>query len=148
MALVTQTAYADRPVMGLEGQIWDMTDNNAVVSRLVETVAGIGFGKAVIQGTADAQVKLGAAGVYIGVTVIDRTLLPEDADTYAQNTSAAVLIKGSFLAKPIEAVVAGDPVYRTATGTLGKTASGNTLIANAMWETSAAANGIAVIRLR
>lgn len=146
MATVTQANYNDRPPIGVVGQCADMTTSD-VVSRVCET-GPIAFGLAVIKGTTDKQAKLGAAGVFIGITVEDKTLLPDNADTYVAGGAIAIATRGSWFASPTEAVAYGDAVYRAADGTLNKTSSGNTLIANAYWGSTTAANGIGIIVLR
>lgn len=101
---------------GYEGQIADMRLSD-VISRVCEP-ASIGFGLAVIRGTADNQVKLGAAGEFIGLTVRDITLPAANEDVYKAGNTIGLMVKGTMFCKAIAAVSAGDPVYRTATGTL------------------------------
>lgn len=145
MATITQVDYLDRPPVGMAGQIADLTDASSV-SRVAED-ATLAFGVAVIQGTADRHVKVGAGGAFIGVTLLDKTLLPEPTvDTYVQNNGVNVLIRGAVFVKAVAAVAAGDVVHYTATGTLTNT--GGTLVPNARWETTTAANGIGIVRLR
>jgi len=141
-----QTTYLDKAPVGYVGEIADLGLSD-VISRAVEGGAGIGFGLAVIQGTADEQCKLGAAGVFLGITVKDVALPKSRGDKYAQYDVAAILTKGVILVTAGEAVNAGDAVYRTAAGVLNKTSSGNTLIANARWETSAGNGALAKLRL-
>lgn len=143
--MAIQTTYSDRIGLGYAGQVTDMTLTD-IVSREVETAA-VGFGKPVIQGTADHGCKVGAAGVFIGITVRDVTLPPGNADEYGVGDTAAIMTKGTMFVTAGEAVVAGDVVYRTTAGVLNKTSSGNTLIVGARWETSAASGALARIRL-
>lgn len=141
-----QTTYNETLDVGFVGQVSDMGLSD-IISREVETAAGINFGLAVVQGTGDHQCKLGAAGVFLGITVKDVTLDAAKADKYAQYDTCAIMTRGVIFVTAGEAVVAGDAVYRTAAGVLNKTAAGNTLIANARWETSAANGALARIRL-
>jgi len=101
---------------GYEGQIAD-TRLSDVVSRVCEP-ASIGFGKAVIRGTDPKQVKLGAAGEFIGITVRDIALPAANSDVYTQYDNVGVMVKGSMFVTAAAAVTFGDPVYRTPTGTL------------------------------
>lgn len=101
---------------GYEGQIADMRLSD-VISRVCEP-ASVGFGLAVIRGTADNQVKLGAAGEFIGLSIRDVTLPAANEDVYKAGNTIGVMVKGTMFCKAIAAVSAGDPVYRTATGTL------------------------------
>lgn len=112
-----QSTYLDRQPVGYAGQIADLGLAD-VISREVEDSGGIGFGLAVIQGSADHGVKLGAAGEFIGLSVRDVSLPPGQSDTYAQNDTAAVMIRGVMWAKALAAVTKGDPVYYTSAGGL------------------------------
>lgn len=144
--MAVQTTYASRLSNGHVGEIADLGESD-VISRLVETSAGIGWGLAVIQGTADDQCNIGAAGVFLGITVRDPSVPPGNSDKYIQNDTAAILREGVIWVTAGEAVSAGDAVYRTAAGALNKTASGNTLVAGARWETSAGSGALAKLRL-
>lgn len=140
-----QTTYAERHTIGKLGEIADLGQSD-VISREVEPTS-IAFGLAVVQGTADDQCKLGAAGSFLGISVRDTTLPVTRGDAYAQYDTAAIMRKGVIWVTAGEAVVAGDVVYRTSAGVLNKTSSGNTLVANARWETSAASGALAKLRL-
>lgn len=145
MPTVQSSYVATMPAYTL-GQV-SRTGLQDTITRECEPAGGIGFGLAVVQGTADHQAKLGAAGVFIGITVKDITLDSSRSDKYAQYDSMAVLTKGVIAVTAGEDVVAGDVVYRTSTGTLNKTSSGNTLIANARWETTTASGAVGLLRL-
>lgn len=140
-----QSTYNATIANGAVGQVADLSLSD-VISRECEP-ASIGFGVAVVQGTADHQAKTGAAGVFIGITVRDVTLDARRNDAYAQYDTMGVMTKGVIWVTAGEAVVAGDVVYRTTAGVLNKTSSGNTLIANARWETSAGNGALAKLRL-
>lgn len=101
---------------GYEGQIAD-TRLSDVVSRLCEP-ASIGFGLAVIKGTADNEVKLGAGGLFVGLSVRDIALPAANEDVYKAGNTVGVMVKGTMFCKAIDAVSAGDPVYRKSDGTL------------------------------
>lgn len=144
--MALQTTYNETMAAFVEGMIPDMRTPGADVSRNVETAAGIGFGKAVGQGTADRQIKAistGEATVFTGVTVRDTTQLQ---DSYPQYETARVRTKGPVVVAVSVAVSAGDTAYVIpASGLFTKTASGNTKIGT--FETSAEANGLAVLTL-
>ena len=141
-----QSTYLSKQPEALLGMEADMMPAEKV-SRLIEG-GDVPFGRAVVQGTADNQVKLGAAGVFIGITVKDVGLDPAQGDKYVVGDTANIMTKGTMFVTAAEAVVAGDPVYRTATGTLNKTSSGNTLIVGALWETSVGSGALGRIRLK
>jgi hypothetical protein len=140
-----QTNYLATHARWVEGMIPNM-EPNVIVTRLAEDVEGIGFGKVCVQGTADNQVVDSEATVkFAGIAVLDTT---RPTGKYEQYDNVAVIKKGPVVVLTSEAVAVGDPVYYTpATGVLSKTATSNTLIANAQWDTSTTAAGLAVLRL-
>lgn len=140
-----QSAYLATHARWVEGMIPNM-EPNVIVTRLAEDVEGIGFGKVCVQGTADNQVVDSEATVkFAGIAVLDTT---RPTGKYEQYDNVAVIKKGPVVVLTSEAVAVGDPVYYTpATGVLSKTATSNTLIANAQWDTSTTAAGLAVLRL-
>lgn len=141
-----QTTYNATMPVGSLGQVAN-TELTNVISRECEGSSGIGFGLAVIQGTADHQAKVGSAGVFLGITVKDVTLDSSRSDKYAQYDTMAIMTKGVIWVTAGEDVSAGDSVYRTSTGTLNKTSASNTQIANARWETSASSGALALLRI-
>jgi len=117
--MAIQTTYLDRLPIGYAGQLADMGLSD-IMSREVEP-ASIGFGLAVIQGTGAHQCKLGAGGVFLGITVKDITLPADNADLYTTGDTAAIMFKGSMLVTASGTVAAGNPVYRSAAGALAAT---------------------------
>lgn len=117
-----------------------------IVTRVAEDAEGIGFGKVCVKGTADNQVVDSEITVpFVGIAVADPG---QPADIYAQYANVAVMKRGVVVVQASEAVAVGDPVYYTpATGALSKTATSNTLIAGAAWETSTSGAGLAALRL-
>lgn len=140
-----QPNYNKTQSIGFEGARADMRSFE-VVSRLCQP-ASIAFGKAVIRGTADNQVTIGGAGSFVGLSYRDITLPAENADVYKTGDTVGVMTRGTMYAVPTANVADGDPVYYTAAGALTNASSGNTLIPNAVWETTAASGNIAVVRL-
>lgn len=140
-----QSNYLAQHARWVEGMVLNMEPND-IVTRIAEDVEGIGFGKVAVQGTADNQVVDSEATVkFVGIAVLDIT---RPTGKYEQYENVAVMKKGVIVVAASEAVAPGDPVYYTpATGVLSKTASSNTLIANASWETSRDAANLAALRL-
>ena len=118
-----------------------------MISRTVETDPGIEFGKPVMQGVADKGVVLasGSGIKFVGITVLDNVGRYGYPNGFALRDSARVMTKGVIWVEAAVAVAAGDPVTVTTTGTFSNT--GGTAIANARWDTSAQANGLAQVRL-
>lgn len=139
-----QTVYPDRMAPFVEGQIPDMRSPAMDVSRNVETVAGLGFGKAVAQGTADRQCRVWASGgKFVGVSLLDTT---RRGDLYARYDTAVVRQIGPVVVKAAVAVAAGDNAYIVAAdGTFTNVASGNTLVGK--YETSGAVGALVVLNL-
>ena len=140
-----QTNYSAQHARWIEGMVLNMEPSD-IVSRLCEDVEGIGFGKVAVQGTADNQVVDSEATVkFCGIAVLDET---QPTGKYEQYATAAIMKKGVIVVQASVAVAVGDPVYYVpATGVLTNSASGNTLIANAQWDTSTAGAGLAALRL-
>jgi hypothetical protein len=140
-----QTNYSAQHARWIEGMVLNM-EPNVIVSREVETVAGIGFGKVAQRGTSDHQIKVSAASPkYLGITVLDTT---KGGDVYAQNDTAAVMTKGVIVVQASVAVAAGDPVYFVpATGVFTNVTTSNQAIPSATFDTSTAGAGLAAVRL-
>lgn len=148
--LNVQPTYGANIAAGYPGMPATMTGWDAD-TRLIETVAGIGFGLAVSQGTGERGIIIGgtAAG-FIGVTYRDITLIPTAAltDAYPRYANAGVMVRGDIWVSPFEAVALGDPVYFAgATGRFGKTVSGNQLVAGGRWMMAGALDGLAILRI-
>jgi hypothetical protein len=111
-----QPNYDATLARGYEGQIAD-TRLSDVISRICEP-ASIGFGLAVIRGTAANEVKLGAAGEFAGLSIRDIALPAANEDVYLIGDTIGLMRKGTMFCKAIAAVTHGDKVYRTPTGTL------------------------------
>lgn len=140
-----QTTYAATHARWVEGMQLNM-EPCVIVSRVAEDVEGIGFGKVCVQGTLDNQVVDSEATVkFAGIAVLDTT---RPTNKYEQYDNVAVMKKGVIVVTASVAVAVGDPVYYVpATGVLTNSASGNTLIAGAQWDTSTSGAGLAALRL-
>lgn len=125
-----------------------------LISRTVETAAGVGFGKVVQQGTADKGCKSDLSGMtaqtYLGITMRERGVRPETPNAFAQYESALIMRKGVIWVEVAVAVTPADIVTVTlASGVIGKTAVGAGVVAipNARWESSTSGAGLAMLRL-
>jgi len=145
-----QTVYNEKIDAARVGQIANM-EPVTLISRNVEDVAAIGFGKPVMQGTLDDGCKLfaGASTEVLGITVRERSRTPENPDAFARYESARIMKKGVIWVVASVAVVAGDPVFVIpATAAFAKTnASSAIQIANARWDSSAGIGALAKVRL-
>ncbi len=140
-----QTTYAATHAAALEGMVAN-SEPSVIVSRTVEDAEGLGFGKVAVLGDTDNSVTdAEATKNFEGIAVLDPT---QPADTYAQYSTAAIMKKGIIWVQASVAVAKGDPVYFVpATGVLTNVSTSNTLIANASWDSSTGAAGLAKLRL-
>lgn len=146
-----QTAYAETMKPGKAGMVANMTNWDAD-TLICETVAGIGFGLAVGQGSDAKGGRLGAAAAtgFRGVSVRDVTLEVSAGDEYVQGQNMAILTEGDIWVVALAQVTAGqDVTFHKDNGTFSTAAadSNNFAIAGARWMTSAGAGELAVLRL-
>ncbi|ACA20239.1 conserved hypothetical protein [Methylobacterium sp. 4-46] len=141
-----QTAYSSRAAAAYEGML-AFEEPSLTVSRLVETPAGIGFGKPAFQGACDEGIAAQGA-TFRGVTLADRNVAPRNGgDLFAQGDTAPVMIRGAVWVVVAGAVAAGNPAFLTPAGAFTAAASGNVPIPNALFDSSAAPGGLARLRL-
>jgi hypothetical protein len=146
-----QTTYSQYHATAYEGMVADSRDQ-VVESRIVETAAGIGFGKVTVQGATDNQVRVAEVtrpfvGISIATNFLPETVLP--ADLYPQYSNIPILRKGPIWVTASVAVAPGDPVYYVpATGVLTNVVGANTLIVGASWRTSTTGAALAVLLLQ
>lgn len=146
--------YASDPVAALAGMIAD-TGPAEIVSRTVETSAGIGFGVPVKQGSGDHGVlaDVSAATKIFGITVRSQATAAEAVDKYPRYDTAAILRKGCIWVVVTDAggVVAGDPVWlKKSDGTFSNAdvgSAGGLSLPGCRWETSAANGALAKMRV-
>jgi hypothetical protein len=148
---VVQSTYSERLSPGIAGTFANET-NYDVDTCNCETVAGIGFGLAVSQGTADNGAVLGgaSAAVFRGVSMKDVTLVNNTVDKYAQDQNMAVATEGDIWVTVGSDVAKGaDVTFVASTGVLGSVAADGThfAIAGARWMTTAANGNLAILRL-
>ena len=149
--MAVQTTYLTEMAAAFVGMVAN-TEPNTLVSREVETSAGIGFGVPVIQGTADTQCGKVAASTdaVVGITVRDQST--ED-NTFAQNDSALLIRKGVIWVTVTDAggVAAGDDVWvKVSDGSFSNAdvgTNGSIKLAGCRWESSAANAALAKIRV-
>lgn len=153
--MAVQTSYSENIRPAVAGQIANMEDA-VLISRTVETAAGIGFGKVVKQGAgdngciSDLDTVDMTAQTYLGITVRERSVRPESPNLFAQYESARIMRKGVIWVEVAVAVAPSDIVTVTlASGAIGKTAVGAGVVAipNARWESTTGGAGLAKLRL-
>lgn len=154
MTTVVQTNYRPQIAPAMAGLVANMIDAT-IRSKNVETAAGIGFGLAVSQGTADGGCVLGGSA-FIGISVRDITqaLAMVDplsdtyntVDTYGLYCSASIISRGDIWVVAGANVAAGNAVsYNTTTGVLSTGTSGTAATGKITFTQQPAANATIVI---
>lgn len=150
--MAVQTNYSENIRAGVAGMIANMEAAD-LISREVETTAGIGFGVPVQQGTADKQVDIVGAGAteVVGITVRERSVNPATPEKFAVKETARLIRKGVIYAVNEGGVSAGDEVWVTlADGTFTNAdagSDGSIQLAGCRWDSSAADGEIALLRV-
>ena len=130
--------------VAFEGLVADM-QTSVRLSRLAE--GAVNPGRVVTQGTADNQAVQGGAGTILGISVADRTLMPDQNGVYADGNTILYLSTPAIIwcvAKV--AVAAGDAVaYDQADGGLNLL---GTQIPNAIFDSSAGIGELVKVRLK
>lgn len=140
-----QSTYLTSIAAARVGLVADMTQCD-LISRTVETVAGVPFGSAVAQGAADKGCIAYAGTGFLGVVVRERSVLT--GEQFAQYESARILKKGPIWVAVAAAVAAGAPVYLTSAGVWTSTVGSNFLVPNARFDTSTSGAGLAIIFIK
>lgn len=148
MGTVVQTSYSTQMEKAFPGLRF--CSECVTTTRIAE--GDINFGYAVKRGTdKDRQAKIGGGADFIGIAL--RTISKEgayaDASINISDTQGVdVMREGICYASPANDVTAGDKVVVvTATGRLkgGSAAEGETQLSNAYWDSSADADGLALV---
>jgi plastocyanin len=149
-----QTTYETSPRIGLPGQIAN-EENSNVISKIVETAAGIGFGQPAARSATAANennCRLMVSGaVFLGIAVLNRAAgCAEGTDEYEQYKAAALMTQGSIFVTAGGTVAPGDDVtWNTSTGEYSTTAADGTNLAipDARFETNGGDGDIVMISL-
>lgn len=118
-----QLAYSINIAAAVAGQLAQL-EPHQIESRQVETAAGLGFGLAAVQGTADNQCKLPTAAgqLFLGVSVKTDAVNPSNAGNpgYPYQRSAGLLRKGKIWVTTTGTVAIGDAAFfNVVTGAFG-----------------------------
>lgn len=146
---IIQSTFTERMEPGRAGVILG-GDQFDADTGICETVAGLAFGIAVSQGSADKGVVIGGTRAgFRGITIRDITLESSQTDKYARYQNVGVMTRGKIWCTPSHAVAAGDAVYFVAaTGVLTNQSGGNQgPINGARFVTTAVADALAIVEL-
>lgn len=149
-----QTSYALNQAIAYAGLVYAQAPKD-IISRKVETAAGIAFGVVVSRGTdADSQCLLGGTADILGITVRSLDREADDAAgaiEYAELETAAIMREGYIWAVCPTGCVPGDLVnFVEATGVLDSGApagTGETGLDDCYWDSTAAAGALGIIRV-
>lgn len=146
--MAVQTTYPETMRNAVAGMVADMAAAT-LISRTVETAAGLAFGIAVEQGTLDGQCKLYDGGKILGITVRERSLASEQSK-FLQYESARIMISGPIWVTVAVDVVAGDDVWvRPSNNTFQKdNTNAGIQILEARYDTTALAGALALVRMK
>ena len=146
-----QTTYPTFHPAGALGRMANGEWLTNVISRIVDPAAAnpVAPGDPVLQGANEQTIVSanGGSGVFRGIAIRDATLPPGTGDSFAPTVTLGVLTKGVVWVNAAAAVSPGQPAFYTAAGALTATATGNTAIPGALWESAATTPGLAKLRL-
>lgn len=146
LAAVAQSTYGTTQPAAVAGMWANMTNWDAD-TRICETAAGIGFGLACGQGSADKGAVLGGAlALFVGVSVKDITLVHDTADEYQQNDNMSVATEGDIWVQTSVATSPTADVHYDATTGVFATSGGSGPIVGARWMATRDA-GLGLLRL-
>lgn len=145
-----QTTYTAKPAPGAVGRRANMEEWNTI-TRIAED-AGIGFGQPVQRGTGDDQIELfDGSGNFLGITEADQTLttgVPGQPLSYPVGHNTPVCEYGVIWVMAGGTCTAGGPVYWNASAGTYSDDSGDELIPNAEFDSSATTGNVVKVRLR
>lgn len=147
-----QTLYPDVMAAGVPGLVADASKSR--LTSYVAEASPVPFGVPVFQGAKDNTCVIAGtanAGPFVGISVIGkevRPLINEAADTYPVGSPAAVMEEGHVWVKVTSAVTPRAVAYIDASGNFTATETGNTVLPETVFLTTAAAGGIARIGVR
>jgi hypothetical protein len=145
-----QTTYSANLAKGYPGMIANGEEGNRI-SRTVEDVAGIGFGRPVYRGVDDhgCTATVGSLATFLGWTIAHEVLgllAGQTSDTYARYETAGILTGGTIYVTVTGAVTDGAPLtVGTGAGAgdgVGATAADATHIATGWIADETVTNGL------
>lgn len=137
---IAQSTYLENAVIGRPGMVANGERMN-VISRFVEDSAGIAFGLAAFQGTADDGVTATPSANLLGIVIVSKGITPVPggaaADIVPQRDVAAIATNGAVWVTAGANVADRAPVYVTSAGVFTSADSGNTLLAGWQFDMTA-----------
>jgi hypothetical protein len=140
-----QTTYNSEYTPAVAGMVADLGTRN-VISRSVQD-ATLAFGVAVFQGATDNTVTATPGTAFVGISLIDKNVVPTTTEDYNQYDTAGVLTLGVVWVLASSATVQGQPVYLTAGGLFTDVVTGDTLVPGATFDNSVVSGSLVRVRL-
>lgn len=140
-----QTTYPSTMPKATAGLV--KSSDHAAHTGVVETAAGIGFGKPVAQGAADnGVIAADTLAKFLGISVRDNAVAAE-TDLYPQYANMGYLKRGQIWVVVGADVVPGDPVHFNPTGGVWLKTGQQGPIPRARYATTAANGELALIEI-
>jgi hypothetical protein len=137
MAITIQNSYATDYAKGFPGMLAD-GNTQARPSGTVETAAGIAFGAACFQGTADRGISSTPGTKFKGIAIANAGVINPigtGVDLYAQYQNISMLDQGDIFVAAGSNTTPGAAVYVTSGGVFTATSTSNTAIPATFMET-------------
>jgi hypothetical protein len=148
---IAQNTYDDIPAVGYAGMVANGETSNRI-SRTIQDVAGIGFGKAAFRGTGDHDcTATPTAGDLLGITIAHEVLgilAGESADVFPRYSNVPIMTLGVIWVLTAVAVNDKEQAYVTPAGAFTNSSSGNVILPGWFFDTSTAAAGLAKLAKR
>ncbi|WP_375248302.1 hypothetical protein [Sphingomonas sp.] len=148
---IYQDTYLDTLPVGYPGMVANGETSNRI-SRTIKDAGGIGFGKAVFEGTDEHSCSAtGNAAAFLGISIAHEALAPivgGTPDVFPQNANVPIMTLGVIWVLAAASVTKRDLVYVTSAGAFTNSSSNNTLLAGWVFDTTAASGGLVKIAKR
>jgi hypothetical protein len=146
---IPQTSYSETIRPAVAGMVANQRTYDAI-TRTCEVEAGIGFGLAVAQGTADAEkgcVLGGALPIFLGVSMKDVTTDSDPVDEYSEHDNVAILTQGEIWVQVTGTPTPASAVHYNATTGVFATSGGTGPILGARWTSQVVTGGLCRLKL-
>lgn len=140
-----QSSYPENQPVALVGMVANQESQNRI-TRLLEDVAALGFGKAVFRGAAsNTCTATPAAGRFLGFSLLDAV---QENDAYPSKKAVGIMAQGVIWVRNGAAAVAhGDQLYVTPAGAITNVAAGNVILPGVEADSSAAPAALLRVRV-
>lgn len=147
--MALQTTYSETMPAYAIGRRGNMEEWNTI-TRTLEQATALKFGVPVQRGAGEHGIVIFTTGDFLGISEANVVLGNNTPDQYEQYQSVPVCERGVIgVGVGVGGAVAGAPAYYiAATGLWTVTSAGNVAVPGAEFDTTAAAGGVALVRVR